>query len=149
MSMRVILMKKHKGEGIGDTLEVSRGEARYLIAQGKVVRDDAETRARVSVLRSELEHQATEALKAANLRAVQLQSLNLQITSRAADGSRLYGSLGARELAKVIQEAGVPIEKKEIILSEGPIRRLGAHPIGIQLHPDIYVTLTIQVLAAV
>jgi len=39
------------------------------------------------------------------------------------------------------------VDKREVELPEGPIRVLGQYPIHLQLHPDVTVEVTINVVA--
>lgn len=149
MEMSIISLgaQTKKGVGLGDIVKVRRGYARYLISQGKAIRHNAANLAQFTAMRAELEKQEAEALQAAKSRAQNLQNLSLSIASRAADESRLYGSLGAREIAKAITDEGVTVEKREIRLPMGPIRHLGEHNVELQLHNEVKVVLKVHVTA--
>lgn len=148
METAVISLENRKNVGLGDTIRVRRGYARYLISQQKAVPDNAENREKFAAMRAELEQKEGERLQAAQARAESLQQLTVQISSRAADESRLYGSLGSRELASAITEAGVPVQKNEVRLLDGVIRHLGAHEIEVVLHAKVKTMLTITVVPA-
>lgn len=148
MEIAIISLENRKGARLGETLRVRRGYARYLIAQNKAVPDNADNREKFASMRAELEQKEAEALEKAEARATQLKALNLKISSRTADERRLYGSLGPRELAIAITEAGVPVEKQAIQLPTGPIRQVGEYTIGVRLHNKITVSIPLQVVAA-
>ena len=147
MGMSIISLENRKGVSLGSVLNVRRGFGRYLVAQGKAVKNNAANQAQFAAMRSELEKQALVAREVAEKRVALLQTLNVSIASSAADESRLYGSLGVREIAKAITEAGVPVEKQEIRLLTGPIRHLGDHEIEIYLHSEVSAILKIQVIS--
>jgi large subunit ribosomal protein L9 len=148
METAIISLENRKNIRLGETIRVRRGYARYLISQHKAVPDNTENREKFAAMRAELEQKEADRLQEMEARAEQLKQLDLQISSRAADESRLYGSLGPRELAAAITERGVPVQKNEIRLSNGPIRHLGEHEINIVLHAKVKVTLTVKIVPA-
>jgi large subunit ribosomal protein L9 len=145
--MQVILLEKVRNLGdLGDTVNVRSGFGRnYLIPQGKAVfasKDNAEV---FEQRRSELEKAAAEKLKLANSRAGKLQSLKLVIDALSSDDGKLYGSVGVNEIAKAINEAGVEVAKKEIVMPLGSIHEVGEHSFDVILHSDVAVALTVSV----
>ncbi|MDH5731412.1 MAG: 50S ribosomal protein L9, partial [Gammaproteobacteria bacterium] len=108
--MEIILLEKVKNLGtIGDQVKVRAGYGRnYLIPQGKAV---AATENNIKVFeerRTELEAKANDSLVAAKARATQIDNLGtVEITGKASDEGKLYGSIGVREVADAVTAAGV------------------------------------------
>lgn len=149
--MQVILLDKiaHLGN-VGDQVEVKSGFARnYLIPQGKAV---MATKANVEYFesrRAELEAKAAAVLAEAQSRAAQLTTLaQVTISSKAGDEGRLFGSITTRDIAEAVTAfGGVAVEKSEVRLSTGPLRTTGEHEVRFQLHPEVFATLNVIVVA--
>jgi len=148
--MNVILMDKVHNLGmLGDQLAVKPGYARnFLIPQGKAVLATAKNLEQFEARRAELEKKAQQALDAAMLRTQLLQELTIVIASKAGDEGRLYGSIGTRDIAQAVSEAGVALAKHEVRLPYGPLRQVGDYDITVQLHGDVSATVKVQVVVA-
>jgi large subunit ribosomal protein L9 len=148
--MQVILLDKvaHLGT-VGDTVSVKSGFARnYLIPQGKAVMATKANIEYFEARRAELEAKAAEALAAAQTRAAALTALAaVTVASHAGDDGRLFGSIGARDIAEAVSAAGVAIVKSEVRLGEGPLRTTGEHAVKVQFHPEVVTSVTINVVA--
>ncbi|MGX2973481.1 50S ribosomal protein L9 [Ursidibacter arcticus] len=148
--MQVILLDKVAQLGtVGDQVTVKAGFARnYLIPQGKAVMATAANIAHFEARRAELEAKAAEALAAAQARAASLANLAaIVITSKAGDDGRLFGSVGARDIADAITAAGVAVTKSEVRLPEGALRTIGEHEVKLHLHAEVNATVTINVVS--
>ncbi|MDG6897758.1 50S ribosomal protein L9 [Actinobacillus delphinicola] len=148
--MQVILLEKlaHLGN-IGEQVNVKAGFARnYLIPQGKAVMATAANVEYFESRRAELEAKAAEVLAQAQARAAQLAELaKVTIASKAGDEGRLFGSITTRDVADAVTAAGVQVAKSEVRLSTGPIRTLGEHEVRFQLHPEVFASLIVDVVA--
>ena len=148
--MQVILLDKVAQLGtVGDQVTVKAGFARnYLIPQGKAVMATAANIAHFEARRAELEAKAAEALATAQARAASLANLAaIVITSKAGDDGRLFGSIGARDIAEAITAAGVAVTKSEVRLPEGALRSIGEHEVKLHLHAEVNAIVTINVVS--
>lgn len=145
--MKIILLEKIKKLGnLGEAVQVKSGYARnFLIPQKKAVFATAANIARFEEKRAELEQHAAQELSQAQTRASALNELTIVIKTNASEEGKLFGSLGVRDLAHAITEAGVPVENKEVLLPQGPIRMLGEYKVDLQLHSDVTATVSINV----
>ncbi|CAK4069764.1 MULTISPECIES: 50S ribosomal protein L9 [Vibrio] len=149
--MQVILLDKiGKLGALGETVNVKSGYARnFLIPQGKAV---MATKANVEMFearRAELEAKAAEQLSAAEARAEKINALEaVVLASKAGDEGKLFGSIGTRDIADAITAAGVEVVKSEVRLPEGALRNTGEFEISVQLHSEVFATVTLQVVAA-
>ena len=57
----------------------------------------------------------------------------------------MYGSVGTQDIAEAIANAGIAVEKKEIMLPNGALREAGNHEVDIRLHPDITVKISLTI----
>ncbi len=148
--MQVILLEKfpHLGN-IGDQVEVKAGYARnYLIPQGKAVMATAANVEHFEARRAELEAKAAETLAKAQSRAAAIAALGkVTIVSKAGDEGRLFGSITNRDVADAVKAAGIEMEKSEVRLSAGPLRTTGEHEVRLQLHPEVFATIVVDVVA--
>lgn len=148
--MQVILLEKlaHLGN-IGDQVNVKAGYARnFLIPQGKAVMATPANVEYFEARRAELEAKAAEVLAAAQARATQLAELAaITIAAKAGDEGRLFGAITNRDIAEAVVNAGIELAKSEVRLSTGPIRTTGEHEVRFQLHPEVFASLNIIVVA--
>ncbi|ATG72926.1 50S ribosomal protein L9 [Zobellella denitrificans] len=149
--MQVILLDKiAKLGGLGDQVTVKSGYARnFLLPQGKAVLATKDNVAAFEARRAELEAKLADQLAAAQARADQLSALeNVVIASKSGDEGKLFGSIGARDVADAITAAGVAVAKSEVRLYDGVLRNVGEYEVGVQLHADVKATVKLQVVAA-
>lgn len=148
--MQVILLDKVAQLGtVGDQVTVKAGFARnYLIPQGKAVMATTANIAHFEARRAELEAKAAEALSAAQARAAAIANLAaIVITSKAGDDGRLFGSVGARDIADAVSTAGVAVTKSEVRLPEGALRAIGEHEVKLHLHAEVNAVVTINIVS--
>jgi large subunit ribosomal protein L9 len=147
--MDVILLEKVGKMGVlGDTVKVKNGYARnFLIPTGKAVSATADNVKFFEERRAELEKAEADKLAVAQNRADQLAELELTVTANAGEEGKLFGSIGARDVADLVTASGVAIEKSEVKLPEGPIRTVGEYDIAVQLHSDVTSSVHIIVVA--
>ncbi len=147
--MQVILLEKMgKLGGLGDKVNVKPGYGRnYLIPYGKAVSATAANLANFETRRAELEKAAAEGKSAAQIRAQALEGKEITIKAKAGEEGKLFGSIGAKDIAQALSCDAVEIEKSEVRLPEGALRQLGEHEIDIHLHSEINVTVKVVVEA--
>ncbi len=147
--MEVILLNKVENLGnLGDVVKVRPGYGRnYLIPSGKAVPATEENRKLFDERRAELEKAAAEALAAAEARREALSELVVTISHKAGEEGRLFGSVGTADIAAAVNEAGVQLEKQEVRLPGGPLRQTGEYEIELHLHPEVNVTIKVNVVA--
>lgn len=147
--MELILLEKVLNLGdLGDKVTVKPGYGRnYLVPQGKAVPATAANLAEFEERRAELEKAAMAKLSTAEERLAALQDFEITLTANASDEGKLYGSIGPREIADAVTEAGPRLEKSEVIMGEGPIRYTGEHQVLVQLHADVETEIKVIVNA--
>mgnify|MGYP001302762310 CR=1 FL=1 len=145
--MEVILLEKIANLGeLGDKVTVKAGFGRnFLLPQGKATAATAENIAEFEARRAELEKVAAEKLAVAQQRADNLAELVVTITANAGEEGKLFGSIGTQDIADAVTAAGVEVARSEVLLPEGTIRQLGEYEIGLQLHSEVDVVITLVV----
>lgn len=147
--MQVILLERIRNLGnLGDEVAVKAGYGRnYLLPKGKAVRANEANRKDFEARRADLEKHANEQLSSAQSRAESLASAAVTIAARAGDEGRLYGSVGAREIADALTAAGTEVNKSEVKLPVGPLRTTGEFEVDISLHSDVVATVQVVVIS--
>lgn len=147
--MEVILLESIAKLGeLGDKVNVKSGYGRnFLIPQQKAVPATADNLLQFEARRAELEKAANEKLAEATTRAEKISELSVTITTKAGEEGKLFGSIGVRDIADACEAKGVPLEKSEVRLPEGPIRELGEFEIDVHLHAEVNAVLKLAVVA--
>lgn len=148
--MQIILLDKVANlGGLGDNVTVKSGYARnFLFPQGKAVPATKANIEKFEARRAELEAKLAADLAAANDRAAKLAALGeVTIASKAGDEGKLFGSVGTRDIADAITEAGVKVSKAEVKLPNGTLRETGEFDIDLQLHAEVIATIKVVVIA--
>lgn len=147
--MEIILLKNVANLGVlGDKVKVRSGYGRnYLVPSGFAVAATAENLEAFEARRAELERAAAELRAAAETRKEQLDGVALTIVRKAGEQGRLFGSVGAADIAAAAVEAGYAVDKSEIRLSHGPLRATGEYEIALHLYTDVDATIKLDLVA--
>jgi len=147
--VEVILLERIRKLGaLGDTVKVKRGYGRnYLVPQGKAVYATPDNIKKFEARRAELEKAEAEHLKTARARAEALSALQVvTMSAKAGEEGKLFGSVGTRDIADAITQAGVEIAKSEIHLPMGALRQTGEYDIDVELHTDVRVLVKVNIV---
>jgi large subunit ribosomal protein L9 len=148
--MQVILLEKVRNLGaLGDQVNVRSGYGRnFLIPQGKAVPATAANIQHFQEKRAELEKNAAANLAAAKARMEALQALDkVVVSAKAGDEGKLFGSVGTRDIADAVTEAGVALQKSEVLMPNGALRTVGEFEIQVQVHSDVMGVIKISIVA--
>lgn len=147
--MKLILLEKVYNLGdLGDTVNVRPGYGRnYLLPRGKAVPANPENLKKFEERREELQRQADEKKAAAQARADAIDAVGrIEFTVAVSPEGRLYGSINPHEVAERLTELGVPVEKVEVDMPEGPVREPGEFQANLILHADVQTSVTLVVI---
>ena len=149
--MKLILLQKVVNlGGLGDKVDVKPGYGRnFLVPYGKAVPATAANVAAFEAKRAEYEAKADAVLAAAQARLAGLEGAEVTITANASTEGKLFGSVGARDIAEAFTAAGHKLEKSEVIMGEGAIRRTGEFEVTVHLHADVETKVKVIVAAEV
>lgn len=144
--MKVILLERIKRLGqMGDEVNVKPGYARnYLLPIGKALRANKANRELFETQRTQLEARNLELKKEADVVAEKITGKTFIAIRQAGDTGQLYGSVATRDITEVITENGFTIARNQVMLDR-PIKLLGLHEVRLSLHPEVDVTVTINV----
>ena len=144
--MDIILLERVAKVGqMGDVVSVKDGYARnFLLPQGKALRASKDNIARFEAEKAEREARNLETRKEAERLAAELEGKRFVVIRSASDSGALYGSVSTRDAAEAAGEAGFALDRKQVELSR-PIKELGLHAVHVRLHPEVEVTITLNV----
>jgi large subunit ribosomal protein L9 len=147
--MQLILLQKVTNlGGLGDKVNVKPGYGRnFLIPYGKAVPATQANIAAFEAKRAEYEAKADAILAAAKARLADLEGASVTITANASTEGKLFGSVGTRDIAEAFTAAGKKLEKSEVVMGEGPIRRTGEFEVTVHLHADVETKVKVIVVA--
>jgi len=148
--MEVILLDRVENLGnLGDVVSVKSGYGRnFLIPGGRAIPATDNNRKVFEARRAELEKASADALVAATARGEGLQALaTVTIAQRAGDEGKLFGSVGTADIADAVTTAGAELKKHEVRLPNGAIRQTGEYEIDVHLHPEVNVSISIEIVA--
>lgn len=146
MSVQVILLERIEKLGqMGDVVAVKPGFARnFLLPQGKAVRASEAALKEFEAKRAQLEAENLEKKQEAERIASDLEGLQVILIRAASETGQLYGSVNARDIANAVTEAGVTISRTQVLM-EKPVKTLGVFDFRVKLHPEVIVTIQINV----
>ena len=144
--MEVILLERVAKLGqMGEVVDVKPGFARnYLLPQGKALTASKANIEHFETQKAQLEARNLETKKEAESLASNLDGKQFIVIRSASDGGNLYGSVTTRDAADVATEEGFTVDRKQVLIRE-PIKTLGLHEVEIHLHPEVVVTITLNV----
>lgn len=147
--MEIILLEKIANLGVlGDRVKVRSGYARnFLIPKGKATLANSANIARFEARRAELERVAAAALATSKARAEQLAELIVTLSVKTGSEGRLFGSVGAGDIADAVSAAGIELQKHEVRLATGPIRQIGEYDVDLHLHNEVRTQIRVNVIA--
>jgi large subunit ribosomal protein L9 len=76
-----------------------------------------------------------------------IDGTKLEIEAQAGEGGKLFGSVTAQNLADLLAEKGLEVDRRKIVLQE-PIKTVGEHTIAIRLRSDVVAEFQVKVTAA-
>ncbi len=147
--MQVILKEKIRNLGtLGEAINVKPGYARnYLIPQGKAMMATKANLAAFEEERAELERLAEVKLMGARQLAEKLEGIVLTLKAKAGEGGKLFGSIGARDIADHARAQGIEVLKHQVRIPSLVIRDLGEFDVELHLHTDINAQVKVRVEA--
>ncbi len=144
--MQVILLERIEKLGtIGDEVKVKDGYARnFLLPRGKALRANAANRKVFESNRARIESTNAERRSQAEKDAEKVNGVTIQLIRQASNTGQLYGSVSARDLAELLEAEGHKVAKNQIVLDR-PIKAIGMQDVRIALHPEVSVTIHVNV----
>jgi large subunit ribosomal protein L9 len=133
----------------GDVVDVADGYARnYLVPRGLAMKATKGVVAQAEAMRRNRATKEARDVESAQAQAAQLDGARIEISARAGEGGKLFGSVTASDVADAIQaQRGVEVDRRRVGLDE-PVKELSEVEVVVKLHTDVAATVTVVVVAA-
>ena len=144
--MDVILLERVEKLGnIGDVVNVKPGFARnFLLPRHKALRASEANRKRFEANRATIEADNAKRREAAQADSQGIDGKTVVLIRQASNTGQLYGSVATRDLAEALEADGAHVVRAQIILDK-PIKALGMHDVKVSLHPEVTVTIRVNI----
>ena len=144
--MEVILLERVEKLGqIGDVVTVKNGFARnFLLPNKKALRANAANRKVFEANRARIESDNAEKRVEAEKASKGVEGKTVQLIRQASNVGALYGSVSARDIVEALEAQGAKVSKSQVVLDR-PIKAIGMHEVKVALHPEVSVTLKVNV----
>jgi large subunit ribosomal protein L9 len=144
--MEVILLERVEKLGaIGDVVRVKDGFARnYLLPRKKALRANESNRKLFDANRARIEEENDNRRSDAETAAKSVDGKAVQLIRQASNTGQLYGSVSARDIVDALEAVGAKVNKSQVVLDR-PIKAIGMHEVKIALHPEVAVTVKVNV----
>ena len=144
--MDVILLERVAKLGqMGEVVHVKDGFARnFLLPQGKALRATKDNRAKFETMKGQLEVRNLERKGDAEKVGTKLDGRSFIVIRQASETGQLYGSVSPRDIVAILIAGGFTVSRSQIALHT-PIKNIGLHRVPVALHPEIEVSITINV----
>jgi large subunit ribosomal protein L9 len=144
--MEIILLERVEKLGkIGDVVTVKNGFARnYLLPNKKALRSNAANlklfEANKAKIVADNEAKKGEAEKASS----GIDGKAVTLIRQASNTGQLYGSVAVRDVVEALEADGAKVTKAQVVLDK-PIKAIGVYEVRVQLHPEVAVTVKVNV----
>ena len=145
--MEIILLERiEKLGGIGDVVTVKNGFARnFLLPNNKALRANEANRKLFEANRGKIEADNAERRTDAEGRAKDIDGKQVVLIRQASNTGQLYGSVSVRDIVDALVEDGIANITKAMVELERPIKSLGLFDVKVKLHPEVIVTVGVNV----
>ena len=144
--MKVILLERvERLGGLGDVVSVKDGFARnFLLPRNKALRANSQNLKAFEGQRAELEARNAKERSSAEKAGEKLDGSSYILIRQAGESGQLYGSVSGRDVADAVNAEGGKVDRSMVVLDK-PIKTLGIHEIKVRLHPEVTVSVNINI----
>ena len=144
--MQIILLERvEKLGGIGDVVTVKDGYARnYLLPNKKALRSNEANRKVFEANRARIEADNAERRSDAEKHAGNVDGRQIVLIRASSNSGQLYGSVSVRDIVDGLNADGANVSRQMIVL-ERPIKSIGLFDVRVNLHPEVAVTVQVNV----
>jgi large subunit ribosomal protein L9 len=148
--MDVILLERVEKLGqMGDVVSVKPGFARnFLLPRKKALRATKENKGLFEEQRQQLEAENLTRKGEAEKIGAKLDGMRVNMIRSAGESGQLYGSVTSRDVAEGVTAGGVSITRNQVVMDH-PIKSLGLHNMRVSLHPEVTVSVVVNVARSV
>ena len=144
--MDIILLERVEKLGnIGDVVSVKDGFARnYLLPNKKALRANEANKKVFEANRAKIEADNAERRSDAEKHSANVEGKQVVLIRASSNSGQLYGSVSVRDIVDALNADGANVAKQMIVL-ERPIKTIGVFDVRVNLHPEVSVTVKVNV----
>lgn len=144
--MEVILLERVEKLGqIGDVVTVKDGFARnFLLPNKKALRSNNANRKVFESNKTKIVADNEARKGEAQTASKDIDGKSVTLIRQASNTGQLYGSVAVRDIVEALEANGAKVLKNQIVLDK-PIKAIGLYEVRVQLHPEVAVTVKINV----
>ncbi len=144
--MEVILLERvEKLGGIGDVVKVKDGFARnYLLPRKKALRSNNANRKVFEANRERIVAENAQRRTVAETESKTIDGVTIVMIRQSSNTGQLYGSVAVRDIVEALEAEGHKVPKAAIVLDK-PIKTIGVFDVRLALHPEVAVTVKINI----
>lgn len=144
--MEVILLERVEKLGkIGDVVTVKDGFARnFLLPRKKALRSNNANRAVFETNKARIVADNDAKRGEAEVSAKDIDGKSVTLIRQASNTGQLYGSVAVRDMIEALEADGIKLTRTQVVLDR-PIKAIGLHEVRVQLHPEVTVTIKVNV----
>lgn len=144
--MEVILLERVEKLGkIGDVVTVKNGFARnFLLPNKKALRSNAANLKLFEANKAKIVADNDNRRGQAETRSKDIDRKSVTLIRQASNTGQLYGSVAVRDIIEALDVEGTQIQKNQVVLDK-PIKAIGLYEVRVQLHPEVAVTVKVNV----
>jgi large subunit ribosomal protein L9 len=144
--MDIILLERiEKLGGIGDVVSVKDGYARnFLLPNKKALRANDANKKVFEANRARIEADNAERRTDAEKHSKDVDGKQVVLIRASSNSGQLYGSVSVRDIVDALNADGAKVSKQMIVL-ERPIKTIGVFDVRVALHPEVSVTVKVNV----
>lgn len=147
--MKLILTDEVENLGLaGDVVDVADGYGRnYLLPRGLAIMATKGAMKEAAALTRSRKAREAKTLDGAKAAKAALESRTLRIEARVDDRGRLYGSVGAADVHRVLKERGHDVDRRKVDL-KGGLKQVGTYQVPVRVHPQVTAQVTVEIIDA-
>jgi large subunit ribosomal protein L9 len=145
--MEIILLERIEKLGaIGDVVTVKDGYARnFLLPNKKALRSNNSNKTLFEANRATLEADNAARRGDAEGAAKNVDGTQIILIRQSSNSGQLYGSVSVRDIVDALHADGVTAVSKAMVILERPIKTIGLFEVRVALHPEVSVTIKVNV----
>jgi large subunit ribosomal protein L9 len=147
--MEVILKTDIKGLGYkDDKVKVANGYGRnFLLPKGMAILATDSAKKMHTELLKQRAFKEDKLRKEATANAEKLSTVSIKVGAKAGESGKIFGSVTTIQIADALQQAGYPVERKNIEINAEHIKQLGTYTAKVRLFKEIAATVNFEVVA--
>ena len=148
--MEIILLEDIEKLGYkNEVVKVKDGYGmNFLLPQGKALLATPSAKKHLIEILKQKEQKESKVRAEKQELAEKIKALSLRLSVKTGDKGKLFGAVGNIQLAELMNQAGIAMDKKDIAIRGGSIKKLGKYTAEIRLHKDVRFEITFEVIAA-